>query len=142
MISSDDNLAGWHRTGDRPLPETSVDRVHVYVLAHIWELTTKMSVIYRNVPIKSALGLEIVEGASIPRHFGNHGGAYSVFWHMTVQTSQQQWSRFWSTRAGFNCACVYKFRKVRIRGARRLYFVKALLFRDNVQTHVGGASIR
>ena len=31
---------------------------------------------------------------------------------------------------------------VRIWGARRFYFVWALLFRDNVQTHLGGASIR
>ena len=42
----------------------------------------------------------------------------------------------------FNCACVYEFRKVCIRGARRFYFVGALLIRDNVQTHLGGASIR
>ena len=42
----------------------------------------------------------------------------------------------------FNCACVYEFREVRIRGARCFYFVGALLFRDNVQTHLGGASIR
>ena len=33
---------------------------------------------------------------------------------------------------------MYEFRKVRIRGARRFYFVGALLFRDNVQTHLGG----
>ena len=78
--------------------------------------------------------------------FGITGGAYSVFWHMTVQTSQQQWNRFWwpplwfwSTRAVFNCVCVYEFREVRIRGARRFYFVGALLFRDNVQTHLGRA---
>ena len=32
--------------------------------------------------------------------------------------------------------------EVRIWGARRFYFVWALLFRDNVQTHLGGASIR
>ena len=42
----------------------------------------------------------------------------------------------------FNCACVYEFREVCIRGARCFYFVGALLFRDNVQTHLGGASIR
>ena len=68
---------------------------------------------------------------------------------MTVQTSQQQWSRFWwpplwfwATRAVFNCACVYEFRKVGIRGAWRFYFVGALPFRDNVQTNLGGASIK
>ena len=42
----------------------------------------------------------------------------------------------------FNCACVYEFPKVSIGGTRRIYFVGALLFRDNVQTHLGGASIR
>ena len=42
----------------------------------------------------------------------------------------------------FNCACVYEFREVCIRGAGRFYFVGALLFRDNVQTHLWGASIR
>ena len=36
-----------------------------------------------------------------------------------------------------HCACVYEFRQVRIRGARRFYFVGALLFHDNVQTHLG-----
>ena len=39
-------------------------------------------------------------------------------------------------------ACVYEFRQVRIRGAWCFYFVGALLFRDNVQTHLGDASIR
>ena len=38
----------------------------------------------------------------------------------------------------FNCACVYEFRKIHIRGARRFYFVGALLFPDNGQTHMGG----
>ena len=37
---------------------------------------------------------------------------------------------------------MHELHKVRIRGARRFYFVGALLFRDNVQTHLGGASIR
>ena len=37
---------------------------------------------------------------------------------------------------------MYEFRKVCIRGARRFYFVGALLFGDNVLTHFGGASIR
>ena len=37
---------------------------------------------------------------------------------------------------------MYEFRKVHIKGARRFYFVGALLFRDNVQIHLGGASIR
>ena len=41
---------------------------------------------------------------------------------------------FWATRVMFNCACVYEFRKVRIRGPRRFYFVGALLFHDNVLT--------
>ena len=57
-------------------------------------------------------------GASIPCHFWHHGGAYSVFWCMTVETSQQQWNRFWwpplwfwATHAVFNCACVYKILK-------------------------------
>ena len=49
---------------------------------------------------------------------------------------------FWATRALFNCACVYEFREVRIRSAQRFYFVGALLFRDNVQTDLEGASIR
>ena len=68
---------------------------------------------------------------------------------MTVLKSQQQWNRFWwpplwfwTTRAVFICACMYEFRKVRIKGARRFYFVVALLFRANVQTHLGDASIR
>ena len=86
-----------------------------------------------------------MEGASIPCRFGHHGGAYSVFWHnMMVWTSQQQWNRFWwppmwfwATRAVFKCACVYEFRNVRIRCARRFYFVGALQFRHNVQTHLG-----
>ena len=57
---------------------------------------------------------------------------------------QVWWPPLWflSTRDVFNCACVYEFREVCIRGARRFYFVGALLFRDNVQTHLGGASIR
>ena len=42
----------------------------------------------------------------------------------------------------FNCACVYEFREVRISGAQRFYFVGALQFHDNVQTHLEGASIR
>ena len=42
----------------------------------------------------------------------------------------------------FNCACVYEFCKVHIIGTRRFYFVGALLFHDNVHTHLGGASIR
>ena len=37
---------------------------------------------------------------------------------------------------------MHEFRKVHIRGTRRFYFVGALLFRDNVQTHLGGAFIR
>ena len=45
-----------------------------------------------------------------------------------------------------NWACVYEFCEARIRGARRFYFVGALLFCDNVQTQLGGggggASIR
>ena len=36
----------------------------------------------------------------------------------------------------------YVFRNIRIGGTRRFYFVGALLFRDNVQTHLGGTSIR
>ena len=36
------------------------------------------------------------------------------------------------------CAYAYEFHKVRIRGAWRFYFVVALLFRDDVQTHLGG----
>ena len=44
---------------------------------------------------------------------------------------------FWATRAVSKCACMYEFRKVRIRGARRFYFLGPLLFRDNVQTHLG-----
>ena len=36
-----------------------------------------------------------------------------------------------------NCACVYEFHKICIRGARRFYFVGVQLFRDNVQTHLG-----
>ena len=53
------------------------------------------------------------------------------------------WPPLWfvATRAVFNCACAYEFRKFGIRGARCFYFVGALLFRDNVQTHLGGASI-
>ena len=43
-----------------------------------------------------------------------------------------------ATRAVFNCACVHKLRKVRIRGTRRFYLVRALLIRGNVQTHLGG----
>ena len=39
---------------------------------------------YRNIPIRSALRYDIVEGAPIPCLFGHHGGAYSVFWHITV----------------------------------------------------------
>ena len=42
----------------------------------------------------------------------------------------------------FNCACAYEFRKVRIRGTQRFYFVGAILFCDNVQTHLGGVSVR
>ena len=75
---------------------------------------------------------------------GITGALIVCFWHMTVWTSQQQWNRFWwpplwfwATHAMFNCACVYEFRKVCIRGAQRFYFVGALLFLDNVQTHLG-----
>ena len=49
---------------------------------------------------------------------------------------------FGSHHCDFDWACVYEFRKVRIRGARRFYFVGALLFHGNVQTHLGGTSIR
>ena len=38
----------------------------------------------------------------------------------------------------FNCACVYEFHNVCMRGAQLLYFVEVLLFRDNVQTNRGG----
>ena len=41
-----------------------------------------------------------------------------------------------------NNVFVYGFRQVIIRSARRFYFVGALLFCDNLQTHWGGASIR
>ena len=58
--------------------------------------------------------------------------------------SQQQWNRFWwpplwfwATRAMFNCACVYEFCKVRIRGVWHFYFVGVLLFCDNVETYLG-----
>ena len=36
-----------------------------------------------------------------------------------------------------NCACAYEFCKAHIRGARHFYFVGALLFGDNVKTHLG-----
>ena len=39
--------------------------------------------------------------------------------------------------AMFNCACVYEFRKVRIRGTRHFHFVGVLLFHSNVQTRLG-----
>ena len=39
---------------------------------------------YRNIPIRSALRYDIVEGAPIPCLFGHHGGAYSVFGDITV----------------------------------------------------------
>ena len=42
-----------------------------------------------------------------------------------------------SFKGVFNCACVYAFCEVPIKGAQRFYFVGALLFCDNVQTHLG-----
>ena len=71
---------------------------------------------------------------------------FDIWWFKQVNNSKTGfwWAPlwFWATRAVFDCACVHKLRKVRIRGTRRFYFVRALLIRGNVQTHLGGASIR
>ena len=45
------------------------------------------------------------------------------------------WS--WATMSCLNYLFVYGFRQVLIRSARRFYFVGALLFCDNFQTHLG-----